>query len=272
MEAEKNSIRNAALHHDVSLVLCKMGHLEEAEQHCLKAVEYAPDAKSKANYCGNYAAILRDLKRYDKAEGYFDLALKLNDADIDIHHLSNYADLLREMGKYKESKDYFEIAMNVIEDSKPKRSSIKESIKESLKDRRNNAKNGKNGIPNNQQLVSQTSGSIDLQSLSISNTDTNTSDLDNKSNNQSVKTTKKRSSIFKRNSALNTKLAKIAISESNTFTKKMVGKTYSNYALCLFSMKLYDESNVCYLKAIQMDQDNQVRHYNYARLLYDTQV
>lgn len=235
-------------------MLTKLGDLYEAEKHCLKAVEYAPDAKSKANYCGNYAAILRDLRRYDKAEGYFDLALRLNEGDIDIYHLTNYAECLREMGKFQESKHLFERAIRIIEESKPKKAS------KSSKSSKRRSSSKKHLQQHHAQLKSETSGSIDLCDVAVPMAA------------EPMKSSKKRSSIFKRNSALNTKLARIAISESNTFTKKMVGKTYSNYALCLFSMKLYEESNVCYLRAIEMDEDNQVRHYNYARLLYDTQV
>ena len=221
LNAQKNGIKNADLHHDYALLLSNgLKKYQEASGHYLKAIEYCKDDNNKkGNFCGNYAGLLRIIKEFDKSERYFKKALELNPQDI--HHMSNYADLLREIGKYKESKIKFNHAVSIIELSE---------IQYSKKRKKRSSLTPKRGSDK-----------------------------------------KRASAIYKRNSALDTKVTRAAVMESNAFTKKNVGKTYSNYALLLFSIKSYDESSKLYKKSIEIDQDNQIRHYNYARLLYDTQ-
>lgn len=237
LNAQKNGIKNADLHHDYALLLSNgLKKYKEASSHYLKSIEYCKDDNNKrANFCGNYAGLLRITKEFDKSERYFKKALELNPEDI--HHLSNYADLLREVGKYKEAKIKFNHAVSIIElaeiqkgNKRKKRSALTPTPSSSSNGFGSSHKKGRRG-----------SGK------------------------------KRASAIYKRNSALDNKITRAAVMESNAFTKKNVGKTYSNYGLLLFSMKSYDESSKLYRKSIEIDEDNQIRHYNYARLLYDTQ-
>ena len=226
------------MHHDYALLLSNgFKQYNEASTHYLKAIEYATDDNvKKGNYCGNYAGLLRTMKQYENSEVFFQRALEINPNDI--HHLSNYADLLREIGKYKESKVKFNRAVSIIEVSEMNQNKKK---RVSIKKKRSSNKQRK-------------------------------SDLIHSSHSDHPNNKKKKSSIYKRGSFVDTKTTKLAIQESNNFTKKNVSITYSNYGLLLFSMKAYDESSKLYIKSIEMDDTSPIRHYNYARLLYDTQA
>jgi len=248
LEAQKNGIRDTDLHHDYALLLSNgLKKYKEASSHYLKAIAYCTEdgdatknKHKKANICGNYAGLLRTMKAYDKAREYFEQALALNPDDV--HHLSNYADLLREMGEYQESKTKFNEAISIIELAEMEQKSSS--------------------------AASSQPKSPSSPKKRVSKLLTPTATTPNSNRRASGK---RSSAIYKRNSALDTKVTRAAIEKSNAFTKSNVGKTYSNYALLLFSMKSYKESWKFYHRAIEIDSENQVRHYNFARLLYDTQ-
>eukprot|EP01083_Nonionella_stella_P257420 881167_1 len=93
LQAQKNGIKNASLHHDYALLLSNgLKKYAEASSHFLKAIEYIgndiENKNKKANFCGNYAGMLRVIGNYSESETYFKQALALNNSDI--HHLSNY--------------------------------------------------------------------------------------------------------------------------------------------------------------------------------------